>query len=281
MSQPVLGSGGNSVVWSKVGLTRESMAAAACETPLSLTILYADDALLALHKPAGLLCVPGRGPDKQDSLASRVQTHWPEARVVHRLDQATSGLVLMARSAHWQRALSALFETRQIRKTYLAAVAGQINLAQHVQANQQGWRLIDLPLAADWPRRPRQRIEPQGKPSQTRWRLLARCNWLPDAHGQANGSPPLPHITQTHTWLEVEPLTGRTHQIRVHLSAIGHPIVGDALYAPACARANAAVPSVDGPTAPAPRLMLHAARLAFVHPSSQTPCVLEASSHFV
>ncbi len=197
--------------------------------------LYADAHLLVLHKPAGLLCVPGRGPDKQDALSTRAQQRWPGALVVHRLDQATSGLVVMARDLQTQRDLGNAFALQQVRKQYQAVVHG---LPQEAPG-ADGWSLIDLPLCADWPNRPRQMVDTErGKPSQTRWRIAQ--------HDAAKGC----------TRLDLQPLTGRTHQLRVHLAHIGHPIWGDALYA-------------DAPTqAQPPRLLLHAAWLAFGHPGS-------------
>ncbi len=205
--------------------------------------LYADADVLVLVKPSGLLCVPGRGPDKQDCLSARAQACWPNALIVHRLDQATSGLVLMARHLAAQRTLSTAFAERNIYKRYQAIVQGLCqspdtapNLVPDIHNE---WQLIDLPIAADWERRPLRVIDAaQGKPSQTRWRVLATDT----AH-------------QT-TRLELEPLTGRTHQLRVHLAAIGHAILGDALYADAATVAQA------------PRLLLHATALGFAHPSS-------------
>ncbi len=191
-----------------------------------MTPLYEDDALLAFDKPAGLLAVPGRGADKQDCLWQRARERWPDALVVHRLDMATSGLMLFARGADMQRRLSRAFASRQVEKTYAAIVAGRMPAAQG---------RIELPLMADWPRRPLQKVdERQGKPSVTHWQLLAF-----DAERQASR-------------LALQPLTGRTHQLRVHLAAIGHPMLGDALYAP---------PALQGD-----RLMLHAQALQFAHP---------------
>jgi len=197
--------------------------------------LHADDDLLVLAKPSGLLCVPGRGPDKQDCLSRRAQQQWPDALVVHRLDQATSGLVLMARHPEAQRRLSRAFEQRAVRKRYHAVVAG------HMPAPPEGaWADIDLPIAADWERRPLRIIdEARGKPSLTRWRVL-----------------PVGNTPKDTTRIELEPVTGRTHQLRVHLAAVGHAILGDALYADATTLARA------------PRLLLHAAWLAFEHPGS-------------
>ena len=195
--------------------------------------VHEDADLLVLQKPAGLLCVPGRGPDKQDCLSARAQQQWPGALIVHRLDQATSGLVLMARHIDMQRRLSHAFAERQVHKRYQAVVQGLLGTAGG------GWSEIDLPIAADWERRPLRVIDPAvGKPSLTRWRLRAQD----------------PVAGTTH--VELEPVTGRTHQLRVHLAAIGHPILGDALYADAATQARA------------PRLLLHATRLAFTHPVS-------------
>ncbi len=197
--------------------------------------LYLDDALLVLDKPAGWLSVPGRGADKQDCLSARAQRQWPDARVVHRLDMATSGLMLMARSPAVQRALGDAFAQRRVHKRYVAVVAGR------VAPPPQDWGVIDLPLLLDWPRRPLSKVDwEHGKPSVTRWRVLSNDDRWP---GGA-------------TRLELEPLTGRSHQLRVHLQALGHPILGDALYGDAVV-VNAA-----------PRLLLHASALAFSHPVS-------------
>ena len=195
--------------------------------------LYEDDDLLVLCKPSGLLCVPGRGPDKQDCLSARAQQRWPGALIVHRLDQATSGLVLMARHNDAQRRLGHAFAERQVHKRYQAVVQGLLGTAGG------DWSEIDLPIAADWERRPLRVIDhAHGKPSHTRWRLLAS-----DTTAQTSR-------------LELSPITGRTHQLRLHLAAIGHAILGDALYADASVQARA------------PRLLLHATRLAFAHPLS-------------
>lgn len=205
--------------------------------PAPLCCVHEDGDLLVLDKPAGWLCVPGRGPLKQDALSTRAQQRWPDALIVHRLDQATSGLVLMARSPGMQRLLSIAFARREVVKHYEAVVHG----LPHAQAgaDSDGWHSIDAPLAADWPRRPRQKVDPlNGKPSQTLWRMLA--------HDGASAT----------TRLELQPLTGRTHQLRLHLAHIGHPIVGDALYADAATHGCA------------PRLLLHACRLRLRHPGT-------------
>ncbi|HEY2256257.1 MAG TPA: RluA family pseudouridine synthase [Variovorax sp.] len=196
----------------------------------ALQPIHEDAFLLVLDKPAGLLCVPGRGDDKQDCLSARAALQWPDALVVHRLDMATSGLVLMARNPRMQRTLGDAFAARQVHKGYEAIVDGLLPLSPD-------WSLIDAPLIADWPRRPLQKIDAAGKPSQTRWRVKRQ---LPERHA-------------SHLWLE--PLTGRSHQLRVHLLSIGHPILGDTLYAAADAAGKA------------PRLLLHATMLELTHPA--------------
>ena len=205
--------------------------------------IYADAHLLVLNKPAGLLSVPGKGDDKQDCLSSRVQKSYPDALIVHRLDMATSGLMLMGRGAVMQTALSKLFATRAIHKRYVAVVDGLMDAKEE-------WQLIDLPIALDWPNRPLRIIHADGKPSHTRWRAL-HCN------ADANT-----------TRVELEPITGRSHQLRVHLKALGHPILGDALYAPA------------GVQAKATRLLLHAFELRFLHPANNAPMVFENAPQF-
>ncbi|MDB5843094.1 MAG: ribosomal large subunit pseudouridine synthase [Polaromonas sp.] len=217
------------------------------QTGTPLQILHADDSLLVLDKPAGLLSVPGRGEDKQDCLSRRVQSFYPDALVVHRLDMATSGLMLMARGAAMQRALNSQFERREVHKRYLAVVDGRLEST----LEPQGWGLIDLPIAVDWPRRPLRIIDAAGgKPSQTRWRSIA----FDDAADR--------------TRVELEPVTGRSHQLRVHLLALGHPILGDALYAPEAVRARS------------PRLLLHACALRLVHPATGAPLLFESLPDF-
>ena len=205
------------------------------DLPLNLRCLHADDALLVLVKPAGLLSVPGRGAYKQDCASARAQQQWPGALVVHRLDMATSGLLLMARTPDVQRALGDAFAQREVEKHYQAIVQGCMSAPE----SQGGWGDIELPIAADWERRPLRVIDHErGKASHTRWRVLA--------------SDAATHTTR----LELAPVTGRTHQLRVHLAAVGHAILGDALYADAATQARA------------PRLLLHATRLALEHPIS-------------
>ena len=197
-------------------------------------LIAEDEDLLVLNKPAGLLCVPGRGPDKQDCLSARVQAVYPEALVVHRLDMATSGLVLMARHAQAQRTLSQAFEQRQCDKHYEAIVEG------HLGRPGVDWSVIDQAIQVDWPRRPLRVIHPQGQASQTRWRVIE--------HLMRNDAPC--------TRLALSPITGRTHQLRLHMQHIGHPIVGDALYGSA---------PDDGRA----RLLLHACALSLPHPRTQ------------
>ncbi len=188
-------------------------------------LLHVDDALLVVDKPAGLLSVPGRGADKADCAWARLRDAFPDALVVHRLDMATSGLLLFARGLECQRRLSTAFERRRVTKEYEALVQG-------VPGAPSGE--IDLPIGADWPRRPRQMIDHvTGRRSVTRWRVLACEGAL--------------------TRVVFEPVTGRSHQLRVHAAAMGWPIAGDALY---------------GDAAAAPRLMLHARSLALAHPVS-------------
>ncbi|QPF74540.1 RluA family pseudouridine synthase [Roseateles sp. DAIF2] len=185
-----------------------------------MRIVHLDAELVVVDKPSGLLSVPGRS--EPDCAWARVRALHADALVVHRLDMATSGLLLFARGAAMQRALSLDFAERRVAKRYVAVVGGRLDA--------EGWQQIDLPLIADWPNRPLQKVDHElGKPSTTRWRVLGH-----EAHGDAACSR-----------LELEPITGRSHQLRVHLKALGHPIVGDALYG----------------GAPAPRLLLHASRL--------------------
>jgi tRNA pseudouridine32 synthase / 23S rRNA pseudouridine746 synthase len=187
--------------------------------------LYEDESLIAIDKPSGLLSVPGRGEANRDCVAARVQAEVADALVVHRLDQATSGVMLFGRGAAVQRALSIAFAERQVAKRYEAIVHGLVG-------NDNGQ--IDLPLLTDWPNRPRQKVDhARGKASLTRWRVLSR-----DASSNT-------------TRLQLEPVTGRSHQLRVHFAAIGHAIVGDTLYATAATE---------------PRLLLHACELRLSHP---------------
>ena len=208
-----------------------------------LRLVHADEALVAVDKPAGMLSVPGRGADKADCAAKRVQAALADALIVHRLDMGTSGLMVFGRGAGAQRALSVAFAERRVAKRYVAVVAG-------LPEADEG--TIDLPLICDWPNRPRQMVcHERGKPSLTCWRVLGR-------------SPGEPATTR----LALEPLTGRSHQLRVHLQAIGHVILGDELYAPTEEHAMA------------PRLLLHAEHLTLPHPSTGEPLVLHAPCPF-
>ncbi len=210
-------------------------------------LIHEDEHLLVFDKPSGLLSVPGLGPDKQDCLSARVQAHWAEALIVHRLDMATSGILLMARGPEMQKTLSMAFEKRRMHKRYEAVVLG----TPIPVPDEQGWSRIPLPMRIDYQNRPRSIIDfERGKPSLTLWRALGPGPWAET------------------TRLSLEPHTGRTHQLRVHLAAIGHPIVGDPLYAP-----------VEVP-ARAPRLLLHASELAFEHPVTGQPCHFVASVPF-
>ncbi|MDO8252783.1 MAG: pseudouridine synthase [Rhodoferax sp.] len=204
--------------------------------PAELTVLYADDAMLVLDKPAGLLSVPGRGEDKQDCLSTRTQGLHPDALIVHRLDMATSGVMVLARGAAAQRSLNHAFASRAVTKRYVAIVDG------HLAEPPETWGLIDLPIIVDWPNRPRRVIDHQiGKPSMTRWCVLS--------HDAALNT----------TRVELEPVTGRSHQLRVHLLALGHAIVGDALYGSQRVQAMA------------DRLLLHARSLELNHPVTDQP----------
>jgi tRNA pseudouridine32 synthase/23S rRNA pseudouridine746 synthase len=204
----------------------------------TISVIYADDVMVVLDKPSGLLSVPGRGEDKQDCLSARVQQHYPDACIVHRLDMATSGLMVMARGVFAQRCLNDAFAARTVHKRYEAVVEGLPTPQTTDHASD--WSVINLPIFLDWPNRPKRVIDPvDGKPSVTRWRILTRNNAAQTSH------------------LELEPITGRSHQLRVHLQAIHHPILGDALYAP---------PSVVDK---AERLLLHATVLELPHPVNQ------------
>lgn len=190
--------------------------------------VYVDDFLIVVNKPAGLLSVPGRGLEKQDCLWSRVAEVYADARTVHRLDMGTSGLVVLARGVEMERALSIQFQKRLVSKKYQALVTGNIYPSQGE---------IDLPLLTDWPNRPRQKVDfLNGKSSQT----LYQKQWF-DPDRNISG-------------VDLQPLTGRSHQLRVHLANLGHAILGDELYA---------IPEVYQQSA---RLLLHAYYLGFTHP---------------
>ena len=191
-----------------------------------LSILYEDDLILVLDKPAGLLSVPGKLAGREDCLISRLQAARWDALLVHRLDCDTSGVMIFARTKAAQGFLGQEFEKRRAKKTYLARVWGEMT--------KEGGH-VDLPIGADWPNRPRQMVTDAGRPAQTDWQVI----------GRAPGE----------TRVRLSPLTGRSHQLRVHMLALGHPILGDPIYA-------------TGEARDFPRLMLHAETLGLHHPGS-------------
>jgi len=204
-------------------------------------VIFADEWLIVADKPAELLSVPGRGAGMDDCLVTRVQNEYPDALSVHRLDMSTSGLLVLARGKEIHRQLSRLFQDRQVSKRYIAVVDGL--LAEEVGE-------IDLPLICDWPNRPRQMVDfTIGKPSLTRFRV--------------NGHDTVANTTR----LELEPITGRSHQLRVHMASLGHPILGDDLYG-------------GEAHGKAGRLLLHAMDLAFVHPATGSPVQFHSDAPF-
>jgi tRNA pseudouridine32 synthase/23S rRNA pseudouridine746 synthase len=209
----------------------------------ALEVVFADDHLLVVNKPSGLLSVPGRGEDKQDCLIARAQAQWPEALTVHRLDMSTSGLMVIAKGPEMQRSLSQAFAQREVHKIYEAIVAGE--LSNKETSNADAWSDIHLPLLIDWPNRPKSKVDwEHGKPSHTQWRI--KKSNLKNA-----------------TRVELKPITGRTHQLRLHMMAIGHAILGDALYAS---------PDIQ---AQSTRLLLHARVLQLKHPVTAEWMVFE------
>ena len=209
---------------------------------MALDILYIDNDLLIANKPAGLLTVPGKGPDKQDCLINRVLKVNPNARVVHRLDQGTSGIVMFPLNYMCLKLLTKQFETRDIHKRYVAVVAGLV---------EQDEGEVQLPLICDWPNRPLQKVcFESGKPAHTRYTVLKR------------------DITNNSTRVLLEPVSGRTHQLRVHMQSLGHPMLGDQLYSPSNIQAQA------------PRLLLHAQHIQLTHPISQVDIQIECMAEF-
>lgn len=203
---------------------------------MDLSLAYIDDHLIVADKPSGLLSVPGRAAENQDCVVSRLQALYPDALTVHRLDMVTSGLLLHGRGKAMQIALSKLFEARQVHKRYIALVEGLV-------AGQAGQ--IDLPLRCDWDHRPRQMVDHElGKHALTRWRLLGH--------------------EDSRSRVELEPVTGRSHQLRLHLASSGHPIVGDVMYG----------------AQPAARVCLHASELGFTHPASGVDVLLRSPAPF-
>ena len=205
-----------------------------------LSVIYRDDDLLVLDKPSGLLTVPGKAPEHGECLEKRARGTCPEARIVHRLDMDTSGIVVLALNAKAHRHLGLQFERRHIKKTYIARVWGLV---------EKDNGTIDLPLICDWPNRPRQMVDHErGKSAQTDWQVLAR---------QDNS-----------TRVKLTPLTGRSHQLRVHMLSLGHVILGDNIYADALALAAA------------DRLQLHAQSLILFHPADGRTCEFESKCPF-
>ncbi|MDH5797718.1 MAG: RluA family pseudouridine synthase [Paracoccaceae bacterium] len=191
----------------------------------ALKILHHDHELLIVDKPSGLLSVPGKGEHLADCLLARVQAVFPEALLVHRLDRDTSGVMVFALSPMAQRHLGLQFEKRQIDKTYVARVWGRV---------QERTGEVDLPLIVDWPNRPLQMVDHEnGRPAQTKWKVVK--------------------YEEGATRVRLFPRTGRSHQLRVHMKEIGHPILGDPFYS-------------TGEARNAPRLMLHAEKLRLRHP---------------
>ena len=208
--------------------------------PHGVPVLYHDDYFVVLNKPSGLLSVKGIGPDKIDCLAVRVASAIEGARIVHRLDMDTSGVIVMARDADTHRELSRQFQDREVEKNYLAEVGGLVE-------EESGF--IDIPIRKDMESPPKQCVDfEQGKPSQTHWTVLKR--------------------NDNSTLLECRPVTGRSHQLRIHLREIGHPILGDDLYAP------------SELVSMAPRLMLHAHSLTMMHPSNGERITITAPRPF-
>lgn len=206
-----------------------------------LTVIHADTEIIVVDKPAGLLSVPGRGAGMDDCLASRVQARFPDALIAHRLDMSTSGLLILARGAEMHRQLSRFFRDRQIGKRYVAIVDGLM---------EDDTGEVDLPLICDWPNRPRQKVDfEMGKASQTRYRVISR------------------DLLAKTTRVELEPITGRSHQLRVHMASLGHPILGDDLYGGAA-------------TERAERLLLHAMDLSLFHPLTAATMKFHSNAPF-
>jgi tRNA pseudouridine32 synthase/23S rRNA pseudouridine746 synthase len=206
------------------------------DTPLQF--LHEDAQLLVMDKPAGLLSVPGKLENRQDCLITRLQAARWDALLVHRLDCDTSGVILFARTKQAQGFLGQEFEQRRAQKTYIARLHG-------VMAEDNG--TVDLPLGSDWDYRPRQKVTPDGRPAQTDWQVIDRSD--------------------SETRVRLTPHTGRSHQLRVHMLALGHPIVGDQIYAPETSRQYL-------------RLMLHAETLSLHHPSTKARVSFTAPAPF-
>ena len=204
-----------------------------------LDVIYEDAHLIAVNKPAGLLSVPGKGEHLRDCLLTRLQTAFPDALLVHRLDRDTSGVMIFAMTPHAQRSLSKEFELRKAKKTYVARVWGRLSPKVGT---------VDLPLIVDWPNRPKQMVDHEnGKPAVTDWKVVKD--------------------SEAETRVRLFPRTGRSHQLRVHMLALGHPILGDPLYATGAAKAH-------------PRLMLHSEELRISHPESGKGLKFRANPDF-
>ena len=204
-----------------------------------LSVLYEDREILVVDKPAGLLSVPGKLEGREDCLVSRLQAAYWDALLVHRLDLDTSGVMVFGLTPHAQRNLSKQFEERRTKKVYVARLAGRL---------EPRTGTVDLPLIVDWPNRPRQKVDQdQGRPAQTDWRAI--------------------RASDDETRVRLMPLTGRSQQLRVHMAEMGHPILGDPLYA-------------SGAAADFPRLMLHAESLRFKHPETGVSMNFSAPAPF-
>lgn len=203
-----------------------------------LSILHEDHELLVVDKPAGLLSVPGKGEHLADCLLSRVQAAFPQALLVHRLDRDTSGVIVFALSPHAQRHLGLQFEKRATKKVYVARVTGRLELRSGE---------VDAPIRVDWPNRPLQMIAEDGRPAQTDWRVL--------------------RYDEGESRVRLMPRTGRSHQLRLHMKHIGHPILGDPLYFPESCGDHA-------------RLMLHSEELRLRHPDGGAGMKFRAKAPF-
>ncbi len=199
-------------------------------TTPKLDILHIDPEFIIVNKPPGLLSVPGRGPEKQDCLASRMISVYPNTRIVHRLDQPTSGILICPQGYEPLRNIAKQFEAREVNKRYVAVVSGLVK-------DDEG--SVELPLICDWPNRPRQMVDTaNGKSALTHYTVLAR------------------DLQKNCTKVALKPVTGRSHQLRVHMLELGHPILGDTLYAP-----NKVIQQSS-------RLLLHATWIEFNHPTT-------------
>ncbi len=209
---------------------------------MTIEFLFEDEHLIAVNKPAGLLSVPGRGPDNQDCVISRVQALRPNSRIIHRLDMATSGILLIAQNLESLRAFSKLFEDRQIDKHYIAVVDGLLETPQGE---------IELPLVCDWPNRPKQKVcHESGKHAKTQYQTVSEDQ------------------NKKSTRLKLIPVTGRSHQLRVHMLSLGHPILGDEFYGSEQSQKAAS------------RLLLHATQLEFTHPFTSEKITIHSTPDF-